>query len=118
MNHVTIIGAGPAGLATAALLQKTGVDVLILEQADRIGERWLRRYASLRLNSVRGRSGLPGYPISDEAGRWPSRYAYVAYLERYVAFHHLDIQFHTTVRAITPYHQYWLIETSSVSHRT
>src|SRR5205814_10315373 len=41
MNHVTIIGAGPAGLATAALLQKTGVDVLILEQANRIGERWL-----------------------------------------------------------------------------
>ena len=37
--QITIVGAGLAGLTTAYLLQKAGLDTLIIEASDRIGGR-------------------------------------------------------------------------------
>ena len=113
VSPVMIVGAGPAGLATAALLHAEGVGSVILDQGDRIGDGWLKRYESLRLNSVRSRSGLPGYPIPREAGRWPRREDFAAYLERYAKFHQLYIRFQTTVHVIGRSCDSWRVETSS-----
>lgn len=39
MKHITIIGAGPGGLAAGLLLQKQGYDVTIFEKDNRVGGR-------------------------------------------------------------------------------
>jgi len=52
-HEAIVAGAGPAGLATAALLRKRGFDVLVLERAAAVGARWRTRYEPLRLNTAR-----------------------------------------------------------------
>ena len=46
-----IIGAGQTGLATAYFLGKQGVDYVVLDEHERVGDQWRQRYDSLLLNS-------------------------------------------------------------------
>ena len=55
-----VIGAGPAGLASAAELRRRGVPAVVLERADGVAASWRGRYDRLRLNSSRWFSKLPG----------------------------------------------------------
>ncbi|MGI5373371.1 flavin-containing monooxygenase [Streptomyces sp. CA-251387] len=95
-----VIGAGPHGLAAAALLRRAGVATVILEQADRVGANWTQRYDHLSLHTTPGVSKLPGLPVPRQAGPWVSRDDYVRYLERYVAHHRLDVRVATPVQRI------------------
>jgi putative flavoprotein involved in K+ transport len=65
-----VIGAGPAGLAAAAELQRVGVETIVLDKADRVGSSWAGHYDRLHLHTSRGLSGLPGYRIPRRYGRW------------------------------------------------
>jgi len=49
-----IIGAGPAGLATAACLKQAGIDSLVLEKASTVGDSWRHHYDRLHLHTDRG----------------------------------------------------------------
>jgi cation diffusion facilitator CzcD-associated flavoprotein CzcO len=83
--RVLIIGAGPAGLASAACLARRGVEALVLESAASLGASWRRHYDRLRLHTVKEQSHLPGLLFGAEVGRYPSRDEVVAYLEAYAA---------------------------------
>jgi cation diffusion facilitator CzcD-associated flavoprotein CzcO len=83
--QVAIVGAGPAGLATAACLRKRGVDALVLEAERTLGASWRRHYDRLHLHTVKAQSHLPGLAFSAEVPRYPSRDEVVAYLEAYAA---------------------------------
>ena len=78
-----VIGAGPAGLATAAALTRAGRPVAVLERADQVGAAWAARYDSLHLHTVRWLSGLPGKPIPRRYGRWVARDDLVRYFGDY-----------------------------------
>jgi cation diffusion facilitator CzcD-associated flavoprotein CzcO len=95
-----VIGAGPHGLAAAALLNRSGEPTVILERSDRVGASWAQRYDHLRLHTTPGMSKLPGLPVPRQAGPWVSRDDYVRYLERYVAHHRLDVRVNTPVQRI------------------
>jgi cation diffusion facilitator CzcD-associated flavoprotein CzcO len=95
-----IIGAGPAGLATAAALRARGLNAAILEKSDAVGAVWRRHYDRLHLHTDRARSGLPGLPIPKAYGRYPSRAQVVHYLEAYAAKFTLKPVFNAQVRAI------------------
>jgi len=82
---VVIVGAGPAGLATAACLGRRGVDALVLEAAPALGNAWRHHYDRLHLHTVKGRSHLPGLRFAPGVPRYPSRADVLAYLERYAA---------------------------------
>src|SRR5215203_3463444 len=58
-TKTVIVGAGPAGLAVAAMLGQRGVTYTVLERADRVGTAWRDRYDSLQLHTGRW---LPHYP--------------------------------------------------------
>jgi putative flavoprotein involved in K+ transport len=90
-DPVAVIGAGPAGLAVAAVLRRRGVPVQVLERGDAVGTSWRARYDGLRLNTVRWLSQLPGLGIPSGAGLWVARDDYVAYLDRYAGYHRLDV---------------------------
>jgi cation diffusion facilitator CzcD-associated flavoprotein CzcO len=97
---VIVIGAGPHGLAAAALLRHSGVPAVVLERSDRVGASWAQRYDHLRLHTPPGASNLPGLPVPRQAGPWVSRDDYVHYLERYVAHHRLDVRVTTPVQRV------------------
>jgi cation diffusion facilitator CzcD-associated flavoprotein CzcO len=80
---VLIVGAGPAGLATAAMLQRAGIASRILEAGPAAGHSWARYYDRLRLHTGRRISGLPGYPLPRNYPVFVSRPAYLRYLHAY-----------------------------------
>lgn len=113
-HEAIVAGAGPAGLATAALLRKRGFEVLVLERADAVGARWRARYEPLRLNTARLFSTLPGYRIPRSYGRYPHREDFVAYLERYADHHRLPVRFGTALERVDRGEdQQWRLETSA-----
>jgi putative flavoprotein involved in K+ transport len=78
-----VVGAGPAGLAAAAMLRRAGVEALVLERGERPGACWRGHYRCLRLHTVRSLSALPGAPLPRSYGRWVAGTDFLAYLERY-----------------------------------
>src|SRR3954463_15648017 len=92
MSRAVVVGAGPGGLAAAAMLRRAGVDALVLERSDAVAASWRSHYDRLHLHTVRWLSHLPGYRLSRRHGRWVHRDGVVRYLERYVRHHALDVR--------------------------
>jgi putative flavoprotein involved in K+ transport len=112
MADAVVCGAGAAGLAAAAALGSAGVEATVLERADRVGASWRSRYDALRLNTPGWMSTQPGYRASRRRyGEFPTRDAWIRYLEDYAAHHRLDIRFGTGVRTLEPLDGGWRIET-------
>jgi cation diffusion facilitator CzcD-associated flavoprotein CzcO len=62
-HDVVVIGAGPAGLATAAALARGGVEALVVDRGEQVGTSWRGHYDRLHLHTVRWLSHLPGLQI-------------------------------------------------------
>ena len=84
-GRVVVVGAGPAGLASAAELGRRGITATVLERSDAIASSWRGRYDRLRLNSSRPFSKLPGGRWARGTPMFPSRDEVVGYLEGYAA---------------------------------
>jgi cation diffusion facilitator CzcD-associated flavoprotein CzcO len=108
-----VIGAGPAGLASAAELRRRGVPVVVLERGDGIASSWRGRYDRLRLNTSRWFSRLPGARYARGTGTFPSRDEVVAYLEGYARDNALDVRLNTRVDRIDPQGAGWVVRTSA-----
>ena len=112
-GKTVVIGAGPAGLATAAQLRRRGAPVLVIERAGAVGSSWRGRYDRLRLNSSRPFSKLPGARYPAGTPMFPSRDQVVAYLEDYARDNELEIRFRTRVERLEPHGGGWRVETST-----
>jgi Pyridine nucleotide-disulphide oxidoreductase len=66
--EVLIVGAGQGGLVLGARLRQLGVDALIVEANERVGDNWRRRYHSLTLHNEVWTNSLPYMPFPDT---WP-----------------------------------------------
>ena len=106
-----MIGAGPAGLATAAVLKRRGIAATVLEKSDNVAASWRRHYDRLHLHTVRWLSHLPGYRFSREHGRWVSRDGVIRYLEGYVRHHGLDVRTGVEVRGLERDGDEWVLDT-------
>jgi len=106
-----VIGAGPAGLACAAVLGRHGLHASILEKASTVGAVWRRHYDRLHLHTDRGHSALPGLPMPRDYPRYPSRAQVVAYLESYAAHFALRPEYGSAARAIRRTESGWRVET-------
>ena len=78
-----VIGAGQTGLATAYYLGRAGVPCVVLDEHQRVGDQWRRRYDSLLLNTPAQYDGLPGLPFPAPRGSYPTGADMAAHLERY-----------------------------------
>ena len=108
-----VIGAGPAGVGTAAMLGTRGVDAVIVEKSDTVASAWRARYDGFRLNTSSWFSYLPGRRFPREAGRWPDRDALVSYYDAYAREHGLEIRLGTAVERIDRDSDSWLLATSA-----
>jgi putative flavoprotein involved in K+ transport len=95
-----VVGAGPAGLAAAAMLRARGMAAIVLEREAALGASWRGHYDSLRLHTVRSLSGLPGMRIARANGRWVGRAAFVDYLDAYAASRGVAIHTETAVHRV------------------
>src|ERR1700722_4792748 len=95
-----VIGAGPAGLASAACLGKRGLKAVILEKSGTVGAVWRRHYDRLHLHSDRWHSALPGLPMPVTDDRYPSRIQVIDYLETYARRFDLKPVFNACVEDI------------------
>jgi putative flavoprotein involved in K+ transport len=106
-----VIGAGPAGLASAAMLKQAGADVLVVDKADAVGASWRGHYDRLHLHTVRWLSHLPGYRFSRRHGRWVHRDGVVRYLEGYARHHGLDVRLGVAVQRLDREAEHWRLHT-------
>jgi cation diffusion facilitator CzcD-associated flavoprotein CzcO len=113
--HAIIIGAGPAGLASAAVMGALGLNTTVLEKADAVGPVWRRHYDRLHLHTDRGHSGLPGIAMPRNYPTYPSRGQVVEYLESYAAQFRIQPAFNTTVLKIARHGSQWRVNTNKAA---
>lgn len=97
---VTIVGAGPAGLAVGAVLKQRGLTCRLLEREPHVASSWRRHYDRLHLHTDKSRSALPMMPFPSSTPRYPSRAQVVSYLEEYARRFELDIELSAEVTKI------------------
>lgn len=108
---VVVVGAGMAGVAVAVAGLAFGFRTRIVEQSDRVGAAWTRRYDRLRLNSSRPFSHLPGRRYPRGTPMFPTPEHVVAHLEQHAAEAGIEVTLRTTVRRIVRAPSAWVLET-------
>ena len=98
--EVLVIGAGPAGLAVAACLLRRGIDTLVVDRGESVGETWRSRYDRLHLHTPRVQSSLPGLRIPARFGRWVAKDDMAEYLRVYARRQRIAPRFATEVRRV------------------
>jgi cation diffusion facilitator CzcD-associated flavoprotein CzcO len=107
---IAIVGAGSAGLATAAVLRRHGLEPIVLEAGAEPGAAWRDRYDRLRLHTPRLLSGLPGLQIPRRYGRWVARDDLIAYLAAYVDAHDLEVRTNVRVERVDDAGDGWTLQ--------
>lgn len=107
---VLIVGAGPAGLATAALLSRQDIPYIIIEKSGAVGHSWREHYDRLCLHTAKALSSLPGLPFPEEYPQFVSKHQLVKYFEAYQKHFGIDPHFHTEARSIYRRGEKWVLE--------
>lgn len=87
-----IIGAGHNGLSVGTALRKRGIDPILLDAHDRVGDQWRERYERLHLHHITDVMHLPGVPYPPQYPRYLSRLDFADYLEGYARLQALDVR--------------------------
>jgi putative flavoprotein involved in K+ transport len=87
-----VIGGGQAGLAVGYHLRQRGLPFLILDENERIGDAWRRRWDSLRLFTPGRYDGLPGMPFPGSPSSYPTKDETAGYLETYARAFELPVR--------------------------
>lgn len=112
-NDVVVIGAGPAGLATAVSLAQRGMQARVIDAAADVGASWRAHYDRLHLHTQKGWSAMPGMRFPPATPRYPSRRQMVDYLEAYARRFRIEPDFGQQVLEITAADRGWAALTAS-----
>lgn len=100
VNGPLIVGAGPSGLATAALLRDQGVPFVVLEKTDCIASLWQKRtYDRLTLHLPKQFCQLPKLPFPEDFPEYPTKSQFIGYLEDYARRFDINPRFNECVRS-------------------
>ena len=78
-----VIGGSQSGLAVGYYLKQLGLPFVILDENDRIGDAWRKRWDSLRLFTPGRYDGLPGMPFPGSPSSYPTKDEAADYLDAY-----------------------------------
>lgn len=117
-GDVLVVGAGPAGLASAYYLERARLSYVVVDRADHVASTWAGLYPSLRLNTAGFVSHLPGHRLPARYGIYPMGRQLYEYLVDYAARHDFNLRLGVEVYRVAPDEQGgWLAETSAgISH--
>ena len=105
---VLIVGAGPAGLATAYELSRRKIPYRLFERGPSLGTSWVNAYDSLRLHTGRHMSVLPGHRFPAGTPLFPTRDQFVAYLKEYADRAAIRIETGSEVTALRREGESWI----------
>jgi putative flavoprotein involved in K+ transport len=111
--QAVVIGAGATGLSCARALARRGIRSLVLERGEHVGTAWRERYRSVRLNSGRAFSALPGRRYPRGTPVFPTRADVIRYLDDYRAHYELDVRTGTDVTRIDRDNGRWRVTTDA-----
>jgi indole-3-pyruvate monooxygenase len=112
-TNTLIVGASVSGLASAACLQKEGVEYLIIEKTDSVATPWRNHYQRLHLHTNKRISNLPYKKFARVIPRYPSRRQVVDYLDDYQKEYRIDPNFNTEAKGIKKVSGDWITETNN-----
>jgi cation diffusion facilitator CzcD-associated flavoprotein CzcO len=98
--EVAVIGAGPAGIATAISLQERGIRPLLVDRASELVASWRARYDRLRLNTCRQFSHLPGRRFPKGTPTFPTRDQVIEYFDSHARGAGVQLRLNTAVHRI------------------
>lgn len=99
-GEVAVVGAGPAGIASALALKDRGLRPLVVDEADQVASSWRTRYDRLRLNTSRQLSHLPRRRFPRGTPMFPSRDDLVAHVDRHAREDGIELALGTRVNRI------------------
>lgn len=111
---VVVIGGGQAGLSAGYHLARRGLNFVILEGSERIGDSWRRRWDSLRLFTPARFDGLDGMPFPADPYRFPSKDEMADYLESYAARFRLPVRTGMRVSELTRERGQYIVRAAGV----
>lgn len=109
-HNTVVVGGGQAGLSTGYFLKQHGRDFVILDENERTGDSWRKRWDSLRLFTPARFDGLPGMPYPAPAYAFPTKDEMADYLEAYAARFDLPVQTGIRVERLSKADGRYLIE--------
>src|SRR5438045_1285722 len=98
---VVVIGGGQAGLSVGYYLARQGLNFVILDAHERVGDAWRKRWDSLRLFSPARYDALVGMPFPAPDDSFPTRDEMADYLEAYAKRFKLPVRNRTRVDSST-----------------
>ena len=93
---VLVVGGGHAGLSVAARLNQLGIDNLVIDPMERVGDNWRKRYRALKLHNQFHSNHLPYMPFPSTWQRYLPKDRIANWFETYVEC--MDIHFWTRTR--------------------
>jgi cation diffusion facilitator CzcD-associated flavoprotein CzcO len=112
-RDVIVIGAGPAGIASAMALKDRGLPAVVLDRAEQVVSSWRSRYDSLRLNTWRPFSHLPGRPYPKGTPTFPSREQVIEHFDGHARREGVELMLGTEVGRIERGEGAWVLQTSA-----
>lgn len=111
--NTVIVGSGPAGIATAAGLERRGLDPIVLERGSTLAPAWRHHYDRLHLHTNKQSSGLPGRPMPADYPKYPSRDQVAEYLADYAVGEGVRVRLSTEVTSIRRQGDGWFVRTAN-----
>ena len=109
-----IIGAGPAGLATAGRMRHLDLPFEIIEQTDRVAWSWHNHYDRLHLHTVKQLSHLPHLPFPEDFPLYVPRLKLIEYFELYTEYFRINPHYNRKVTSIKRTEgQHWTVATEN-----
>lgn len=90
--ETVVIGGGQAALAVGYHLTHRGLPFVILDENDRIGDAWRKRWDSLRLFTPARYSALPGLRFPGSPSSYPTKEETADYMEAYAREFRLPVR--------------------------
>lgn len=114
---VIVIGGGQAGLAVGYYLSRAGLNFVILDEHDRVGDAWRNRWDSLRLFTPAGHSSLPGMSFPGPRHEYPGKDQVANYLEQYATVMNLPVRHGSRALRVTRAGEdRWRVETAAAAY--
>lgn len=88
---VIVIGAGQAGLGLAAELRMLGLNALVVERSERVGDSWRKRYPSLVLHDPVWADHMPYMPFPEFWPTYTPKEKLAGWLEYYATAMELNV---------------------------
>jgi len=108
---VIVVGGGQAGLSIAARLHQLGVDTLIVDRHERVGDNWRKRYHSLTLHNEVHVNHLPYIPFPPSFPTYIPKDKLANWFESYVESLELNFWTNTALESgsYDEAHQRWSV---------